>query len=133
MLTNSAAVPKKPRTIAYNQRLAIDGVLDFAIKTHKFYYDQGCKRWYENYDVNPEGRYAFVTALSFKVNKFGWRNDTCGILDIPSDKYNPNGNGIYKFILEHDGDFNLPFLTEFVKTYMILNSWAAQDDAINRK
>ena len=89
------------------------------------YYDQDCKQYYENYSVNPEGRHDFVTALSFKVNMFGWGNNTCGILDIPLDQYDLNGNEIHKFLLEHNGEFDLPFLTEFVKTYITLDSCAA--------
>ena len=70
MLMILAAANKKPRTVAYNRMPAIDGILDFAIKTHKSYYDQGCKQCYETYDVDPDDQHTFFTALSFKVNKF---------------------------------------------------------------
>ena len=43
MLTNSAAANEKPRAIAYNQGLVIDGILDFVVKKYKSYYNQGCK------------------------------------------------------------------------------------------
>ena len=64
------------------------------------------------------------------MNKFGWENDTCVILDILSDQYDPNRNEIHKFLLEHDGEFNLPLLTECFKTYITLDSCVAQDDAM---
>ena len=97
---------------------------------YKSYYNQGYKRCYESYDVNPEDQHAFVTDLSFKVKKSGWGNETCGILDILSDKFDPNGNEILKFPLEHDGKFDLPFLSKFMCTYITLNSRASQDDAM---
>ena len=115
-LTSSAAANEKPLTVAYNQMPAIEVILDFTVNTHKYYYNQGCKRCYKNYDVNPEGQYAFVTDLSFKVNKFSWGNDTCDILYIPSEIFDPNRNEIHKFLLEHDSEFNLPFLSELVST-----------------
>ena len=55
MLTNSAATNEKPYTVIYNQRPAIDGIIDFAVKMYKSYCDQCCKRCYENYNVDPEG------------------------------------------------------------------------------
>ena len=129
-LTNLVIVPAKPSTAAYTQRPAIDRILDFVIKTPKSYYNQGCKQCYENYDVDPEGQHAFVTVLSLKVNKFVWGNNLFGILDITSDQFDPNRHEIHKLLLEHNGKFNLLFLTEFVKSYITLNSRAAQDDAM---
>ena len=114
----------------YNWRRAIDYVLDFAIKTNKSYYDQGCKRYYENYEVDSKGRHASATTLIFKVNKFGRGNDTCGILDIHLDKFDPGGNEIHKFLLEHKREFDLPFLADFVIKYIPLNSRASQDNAM---
>ena len=48
---------------AYNWRPAIGGVLYFVIKTHKSYYDQGCKRCFDKYNLDSEGRHALFTAL----------------------------------------------------------------------
>ena len=114
----------------YNRRHAIDGVLYFTIKTHKLYYDKSCNKCYKNYDVDPEGRHVLVTALSFMVKKFRWGNDTCDILDIASDKFDPRGRKIHKFLLEHDGEFDLLFLSDGVSTYITLNSRSAQDNTM---
>ena len=130
MITRSASENENPRTVPYKQRPVINGILDFAIKTHKYYYNRDCKRCYENYDVNPEGGHAFITSLSFKINKFGWGNDTYGILDIQSDQFDPNGNEIHKLLLEHDREFDLFSLSYFVSTYISLDSRTAQDDVI---
>ena len=54
MNMNSAAEDAKPPTVCYNQRPAIEGIFNFAIKTHKSYYDQDCKHYYENYNVDLE-------------------------------------------------------------------------------
>ena len=54
----------------------------------------------------------------------------CGILDIPSDQFDPNGNDIHKFLLEYDVEFDLPFLSNFVSTCIPLDTQAAQDDTI---
>ena len=59
-----------------------------------------------------------------------WMGDNCGVLDILSNRFDPNRNDIHKYILERDGNFNLPFLTDFVSKYITLNSSAAQDDVM---
>ena len=46
------------------------------------------------------------------------------------DQFDPNGNEIHKFLLEHDVKFYLPFLTDFFKSYITLKFRAAQDDAM---
>ena len=80
--------------------------------------------------MDSEGSHTFVTAPGFKVNKFGWGNNTCDILDISSDKYNPNKKEIHKYLLDCDRGFNLLFLSEFVSPYITLDSRVAQDDAM---
>ena len=51
----------------FQKRMNVDGTLDFNNKVHKFYYDQGCKQFYEGYDFDIEGHHAFIMALTFEV------------------------------------------------------------------
>ena len=97
---------------------------------HKIYYDQGCKACYGDYNVNSEGRYVFVTALAFKAVKFCWTGENCGILNIPTDEFNSRGFELHKNILEHDGEFTLPYLVNYVSSYVDLETRAAQDDGM---
>ena len=39
-------------------------------------------------------------------------------------------NEIHKYLLSHDGNFGLPFLADFMSTYITLNSRTAQYDAV---
>ena len=59
----------------------VEGTLDFSNKPHKVFYHQGCKRYYEEYDVNTYRWHAIITASTFKVKKLGWAGDTCDILE----------------------------------------------------
>jgi hypothetical protein len=52
------------------RRPKIDGILDFSLKRHKTFYEDGCKAAYIGYNCDADGRHAFVTALSFKATKF---------------------------------------------------------------
>ena len=48
----------------------IDGILDFSLKRHKTFYEDGCKSAYIGYNCDADGWHAFVTALSFKATNF---------------------------------------------------------------
>ena len=77
---------------AFLRRPNIREPLNFDNKLYIIFYDQGCQKCYDGYNADSEGRYHFVMALSFKVNKFSWGGYTCCILDIPSDKWDSNVN-----------------------------------------
>ena len=108
------------------RRPTIDGILDFSLKRHKTFYEDGCKSAYIGYDCDADGRHAFVTALSFKATKFEWTNLGAGILDIPTD--DPGHR--YKNFLEYDGQFDRQFLQSYVQSFLHLHCRAAQDDAM---
>jgi len=100
------------------------GALDFNRKLHNIYSDQSCKACFDNYDVDAEGRHSFVTVLAFKAVKFCWTGDHCGIMDIPTDKFNSSGFELHKNMLEHDGEFSLPCLVDYISTYVDLETRA---------
>ena len=100
------------------------------MKLYKAHYNEGCKKFYDGYDIDPEGRHAFVTALIFKVKRFGWGRDSCGILDIPTDDFTNLGGTVHKYLLEPDGEFSLIFLKGCVGTYINVPVREAQDDTM---
>ena len=57
-------------------------------------------------------------------------DNTCGVLEMPSDQFDPKGKEIHKFLLENEEDFHLPFLSNFVSIYITLDIRAEQDDAM---
>ena len=69
-------------------------------------------------------------ALTFKVKRFGWGGDSCGILDIPTDDFTSLGGTVHKYLLESDGKFSLTFLKQYVETYINVPVCEAQDDAM---
>ena len=73
-LVNPVGVAQQPDFARY---LTIIGSLDFENKLHKIFYDQGCVKYYDDYDVNIEGMHVFVTALSFKCNKLCQGRENC--------------------------------------------------------
>ena len=82
--------------VAYQCRPTITGILDFSQKLHKIYYNEGCKKFYDGFNIDPEGHHEFVMALTFKVKRFGWGGDGCGILDILTDNFTNLGGRVYK-------------------------------------
>ena len=116
--------------VAYQRRPTITGLLDFAQKLHKVYYNEGCKKFLDGFAIEPEERHAFVTALTFKVKRFGWGGDACGILIIPTDEFTNIGGKVHKYLLESDGEFSLTFLRKYMETYINVPEREAQNDAM---
>ena len=59
----------------YQPRPAINRLLDIGQKLHKAFYNQGCRKFFDGYGVDAEGRHAFVAALTFKIKQFSWGGD----------------------------------------------------------
>ena len=53
-----------------------------------------------------------------------------GILDILSGKLNTQDHEVYKNLLDLEREFNLPFLTLCVSTYIDTENWAVQSNGI---
>ena len=94
------------------------------------YDNEGCKKFYNGFDIYPEGRHAFIMALTLKFKCFIWGGDASGILNIPTEEFNNLDERIHKYLLESDGEFSLTFLREYVETYIDVPAREAQDDAM---
>ena len=51
-------------------------------------------------------------------------------MDIPMDKFNSRGHDLHKNILEHDGEFTLSYLVDYVSSYVDLETRAVQDNGL---
>ena len=108
----------------------ITGLLDFGQKLHKAYYNEGCKKFFDGFNIGPKGCHTFVMALTFKIKQFGWGGDACDILDIPTDDFTNLGGRVHKYLLELDGELSLKFLKDYVETYINVPAREVQDDTM---
>ena len=126
--TNAGLGNSSGITDTYQHRPAINGLLDLGQKLQKAFYNQGCRKYFDGYGVDAEGRHVFVAALKFEVKRFSWGGDYCRILDIPTDEFMTLGGQIHKYLLKLDGKFTLLNSKDYVGTYVDIPSREAQDN-----
>ena len=117
----------------FSARPKVKGVIKFSNKADMAFYKARSKRFLEDYSVDPTELQAFTLALSLRAKDQKWTTPAgAGILDILESGTVLNQAQPFKTdsLLKVYGKINLDRITEYVKTWINMESRAVQDDAM---
>ena len=86
--------------MSFQKSSTVDGTLEFTDELHKAVYNEGCKKLEgPPYDLFVEGRYMFLTAITFRSTDIKWYDDGMGIMNYIAGETTANRGLVTKKIL----------------------------------
>ena len=119
-----------PPAFYLNPAGAMNGILDFTkVETRKYFHKATTKLDDEElYDCTPGNMFHFLKLLKQRANEHGWDDEGTGILWVPEDHDDPTSE--LRYMPTEYGRISMEQITKFEKSYLGLESRAAQDSYI---
>ena len=105
-------------------RPSYDGILNWGLKEHTRYWEEGVKPIMDEYSMDAMSKSAFVLLTKLRAQDYEWSTPQgAGVLDVQIDEESFP-------LLDHYGSLSIAQLRAYVTPWVMQHNRAAQDDAM---